>query len=69
MVKATLPIRLQEDLMQSATTAGQRMHRSAAEQVEYWASIERSVARVRQAVGGQRRAVTAKGNPRGTSCH
>ena len=46
MVKATSPIRLQEELMQSATAAGQRMHRSAAEQVEYWASIGRSVAGV-----------------------
>ena len=46
MAKAASPIRLQEELMQAATTAGQRMHRSAAEQVEYWASIGRSVARV-----------------------
>ncbi|MDF1644046.1 MAG: hypothetical protein P1U80_07660 [Pseudomonadales bacterium] len=46
MAKAASPVRLQEELMQAATTAGQRMHRSAAEQVEYWASIGRSVARV-----------------------
>ena len=46
MAKAASPIRLQNELMQAATSAGQRMHRSAAEQVEYWASIGRSVAKV-----------------------
>ena len=46
MAKAASPVRLQNELMQAATTAGQRMHRSAAEQVEYWASIGRSVAKV-----------------------
>ena len=46
MAKAASPIRLQNELMQAAITAGQRMHRSAAEQVEYWASIGRSVAKV-----------------------
>ena len=46
MAKAASPVRLQSELMQAATSAGQRMHRSAAEQVEYWASIGRSVAKV-----------------------
>jgi len=44
MAKAASPVRLQRDLMDSATVAAERMHRSAAEQVEYWASIGRSVA-------------------------
>ena len=44
MAKASSPVRLQAELMQAATTAGQRQHRSAAEQVEYWASLGRSVA-------------------------
>ena len=43
MVKAASPVRLQQDLMQAATVAGERQHRSAAEQIEYWASIGRSV--------------------------
>ncbi|MBV1916387.1 MAG: ParD-like family protein [Pseudomonadales bacterium] len=46
MAKAASPVRLQNELMQAATSAGKRMHRSAAEQVEYWASIGRSVAKV-----------------------
>ena len=46
MAKAASPVRLQEDLMQSATTTGKRQHRSAAEQIEYWASLGRSVANV-----------------------
>ena len=43
MPKASSPVRLQEDLMQAATLAGARLHRSAAEQVEYWASLGRSI--------------------------
>jgi hypothetical protein len=43
MAKSASPVRLQEDLMQSATLTGERYHRSAAEQVEYWASIGRRV--------------------------
>ena len=46
MAKAASPVRLQEDLMQAATTAGERLHRSAAQQIEYWASIGRSVSNV-----------------------
>jgi hypothetical protein len=41
MAKATSPIRLQEELMQSATDTAQRFHRSTAEQIEYWADIGR----------------------------
>lgn len=43
MAKAASPIRLQDELMKAATVAGERQHRSAAEQIEYWASIGRSV--------------------------
>lgn len=43
MAKAASPVRLQQELMQAATVAGERQHRSAAEQIEYWASIGRSV--------------------------
>jgi len=45
VVKSASSIRLQKELIQAATTEGQRMHRSAAEQIEYWATIGRSVAR------------------------
>ena len=43
MAKAASPIRLQKDLMDDATLTGERYHRSAAEQVEYWASIGRRI--------------------------
>lgn len=44
MAKAASPVRLQEDLMQAASVTGARLHRSAAEQVEYWASLGRQIA-------------------------
>ena len=43
MAKASSPVRLQAELMEAAALTGERFHRSAAEQVEYWASIGRSV--------------------------
>jgi len=43
MAKAISPIRVQNDLMQSATAVGALMHRSAAEQIEYWASLGQKV--------------------------
>ena len=43
MVKAVSPIRLQQNLMQSAELAGKRFHRSTAEQIEYWAALGQSV--------------------------
>lgn len=46
MAKAASPVRLQDDLMKSAKLAGELFHRSAAEQVEYWADIGRSVSRM-----------------------
>lgn len=45
MTKAASPVRLQDDLMKAARIAGARMHRSAAEQVEYWASLGQQIAR------------------------
>ncbi|MEE9355720.1 MAG: hypothetical protein V3U75_09050 [Methylococcaceae bacterium] len=45
MTKAASPIRLQKELMQSATIAAARSHRSASEQVEYWAYLGRSIAK------------------------
>ena len=35
MAKAASPVRLQDELMQAATVTGARLHRSAAEQIEY----------------------------------
>lgn len=46
MAKAASPVRLQEKLMEAATLTGERFHRSAAEQVEYWAEIGRRVSAV-----------------------
>ena len=45
MAKASSPVRLQKDLMRAATVAGEMLHRSAAEQIEYWATIGRSVSK------------------------
>ncbi len=44
MAKAASPIRLQEDLMARAAASAQVQHRSAAEQIEYWAELGRRVA-------------------------
>jgi len=44
MPKSASPVRLQEDLMQSASLAGSQFHRSAAEQIEYWASLGQQIA-------------------------
>ncbi len=46
MAKASSPVRLENDLMEAATLAGSTLHRSAAEQIEYWADLGRKVARV-----------------------
>jgi len=46
MPKAASPVRLQSELMQSAACVGRRHHRSAAEQIEYWAALGRQLARV-----------------------
>lgn len=44
MAKAASPVRLESNLMNVATATGLLMHRSAAEQIEYWADIGRKVA-------------------------
>ena len=44
MAKASSPIRLQSSLMEAASIAGTALHRSASEQIEYWADLGRAVA-------------------------
>ena len=44
MPKSASPVRLQQHLMDSAALAGARQHRSAAEQIEYWAALGQQVA-------------------------
>jgi ParD-like antitoxin of type II bacterial toxin-antitoxin system len=46
MAKAASPIRLERSLMEAASLASKPMHRSAAEQIEYWADIGRKVSKV-----------------------
>jgi len=46
MAKAASPVRLQRELMESARVSGSVQHRSAAEQIEYWADLGRKVARI-----------------------
>ena len=46
MAKAASPIRLESTLMKAATVASTTLHRSAAEQIEYWADIGRKVAKL-----------------------
>ena len=46
MAKAASPVRLEQSLMEAATVSGSLLHRSAAEQVEYWADIGRKVSNV-----------------------
>ncbi|HEX4916322.1 MAG TPA: hypothetical protein VFV43_00345 [Limnobacter sp.] len=43
MAKAASPVRLQSTLMENASVMGKLHHRSAAEQIEYWASIGQQV--------------------------
>lgn len=44
MPKSSSPVRLQEALIRSAALAGALHHRSAAEQIEYWALLGQGVA-------------------------
>lgn len=44
MSKAPSPVRLQKELMQAATIAASRSHRSASKQIEHWASLGRQIA-------------------------
>lgn len=46
MPKAHSPVRLEQDLMNAAAIASVLHHRSATEQVEYWADIGRKVSNV-----------------------
>ena len=46
MAKAASPVRLEASLMQAASLTAARHHRSTAEQIEYWASIGRSVSQL-----------------------
>lgn len=48
MVKAASPIRLQQDLMDKASTEGKLNHRSATEQAEYWMDIGRRLSKIIQ---------------------
>lgn len=43
MAKAASPVRLESTLMEAASVAGSFLHRSAAEQIEYWADLGRKV--------------------------
>jgi hypothetical protein len=44
MAKSASPVRLQDDLMRRAALAAARQHRSAAQQIEYWAALGQEVA-------------------------
>jgi hypothetical protein len=46
MAKAASPVRLQEELMEAASINGSMLHRSAAEQIEYWADLGRKVSKI-----------------------
>lgn len=46
MAKAASPIRLESTLMNAATLAGSTLHRSAAEQIEYWANLGRKLSKI-----------------------
>jgi len=46
MAKSASPIRLQADLMQAAKVTGKRLHRSTAEQIEFWADMGRRVSAI-----------------------
>ena len=46
MAKSASPVRLQSCLMQMAAIDGAILHRSAAEQIEYWADLGRKVSKL-----------------------
>ncbi|MDO6514377.1 hypothetical protein [Neptuniibacter sp. 2_MG-2023] len=46
MAKAHSPLRLDANLVEQAKLSGKHLHRSTAEQIEYWADIGRSVSKV-----------------------
>lgn len=46
MAKANSPIRLEQSLMDSAASVAKVAHRSAAEQIEFWADIGRTLTQI-----------------------
>lgn len=44
MAKSASPVRLQDELMRRAALAGALHHRSASQQIEYWAALGQDVA-------------------------
>lgn len=46
MAKAHSPLRLDASLVEQAKLSGKHLHRSTAEQIEYWADIGRSVSKI-----------------------
>jgi hypothetical protein len=46
VAKSPSPVRLETSLMSAAAIAGSTLHRSAAEQIEYWADLGRKVAKI-----------------------
>lgn len=46
MAKANSPIRLDQSLMDSATSVAKAAHRSAAEQIEFWADVGRTLTQI-----------------------
>lgn len=46
MAKAHSPLRLEAHLVEQASISGKLLHRSTAEQIEYWADIGRNISKV-----------------------
>lgn len=46
MAKSSSPVRIEQSLMDAASLAGATLHRSAAQQIEYWASIGRQLSSI-----------------------
>ena len=63
MPKAASPVRLQEELMESARISGSIQHRSAAKQIEYWADLGRKVSKAIDPDPARRRGRPAKATP------
>ena len=46
MAKSSSPVRIEQSLMDAASLAGATLHRSAAQQIEYWATIGRQLSSI-----------------------
>ncbi len=46
MAKAHSPLRLEANLVAQAKISGEQLHRSTAEQIEYWADLGRKISRI-----------------------